>query len=132
MTKGKRFANHRYRVNQFKRKYPEHRISILNFNNSETNKQIVELFFVWVLKKSIPMDKAEHELKALERLLGAVQRLDIVGMGISIHDKLVSFTIKQLLENNYAINHFDKNDLSFVGVSPYMRQVSAKFLYDKG
>ena len=68
----------------------------------------------------------------MQRFIEVSEKLNTISVGIFIKEKLVAFIINELTHNDYAIIHFDKSDIAFVGISSYMRQVSAKILNEKG
>lgn len=129
--KGKKFYDKRNLTNRFKRLYPQYSTETLELTTEQEKKQIIELFFVWEKRRNKTREETQHELTALGRLLDASSSLNLHTLGIYINETLIAFTIQEVLQDEYAIIHFEKNDISYPGISALLRQESAKFLQQK-
>lgn len=124
---GNKFRDKRGNVNKFKRKYPNHNIRILDLHDTNTKFQIHELCKILIDKKLVNNGNL-HELAALERLLININYFNTICLSIFIQDKLTSFVINEQLNNDYVISHFEKSDISFKGITPFLFKELSKEL----
>ncbi len=129
---GNKFYDKRNLVNRFKNIYPEYETRTLDLNNSKIQEEIIELFYTWEKLRNKKREETEHELIAINRLLEANQSFKLLAQGIYHDNKMIAFTIKEVIQKNYAIVHFEKCNISFDGISSILRQESAKFLRTHG
>lgn len=66
---------------------------------------------------------------ALERMMCAPRDLDIVGVGTWARDRLVAFTLTELLPPPYAIVHFIKAETTLSGVVDHSFRETARILW---
>lgn len=130
--KGKKYYDKRNLVNRFKKCYPNHTVKELDLKSANAKKQILNIFYDWEKTRKKQREETKHELIALKRLIDKQSYLNLRSLGIFIDSKLISFTIKELLHDNYSIIHFEKNNIEFDGVSSFLRQESAKYLASLG
>lgn len=128
--KGKEFSRKRQDANQFKKKYPNHDVRVLDLNNAAAKIQLLDLCKVLIEKKL--KNISTHELPALERLLKNTNYFNVFCLGIFVHDKLRSFIICEQLNSEYVIAHFQKSDIYFDGITPFLLQELSKGLKAKG
>ena len=57
---------------------------------------------------------------------------DLVSIGVFYDDKLIAFTINELVSRDYCICHFMKGDNSFKGVYSYLVGETSKILLTTG
>jgi uncharacterized protein len=134
--KGRKLHNHA----GFKRRFSEAhgnliQSKIFNSCGSESLNELTLLAELWI-KNKIRENKEvapEPEVKALKRvceLEGLADRFRILTI---FHDnKIIAFTIDELLMGEYAIRHFMKADTSYKGVYSYLVSESAKMLLENG
>jgi hypothetical protein len=65
-------------------------------------------------------------------LLDAVEHFDVMGLGVFVHDKLGAFLTQEILDEQYAVVHFEYGDIAYSGITSVIRQASAKYLADQG
>jgi hypothetical protein len=129
--KGKEFSNKRNHTNQFKRKYPNHNVRLLDLNNEAVRNQLLE-FCKSLIEKNLLDISNSHELQALECLLKNKHHFNVYCFGIFVDDKLASFLVCEQLNSEYIIGHFEKSDIYFDGISPFLIQEVSKYLKTKG
>jgi len=125
---GGKFYDKRNLVNRFKRLYPDFKVKILDINDLVIKQEIIDMFFVWEEKSQKIKEDTQHEFIAIKRLLKASETLNLYIQGIYVEDRMIAFTIKEIIQSPYSIIHFEKCDKSFEGISSILRLESAKFL----
>ncbi len=126
---GTRFAHARRSVNKFLRSCPEVRVVQLDLGSTSVREEIDQLRTTWTYNKgmSLPNEKA-----ALERLLAVSTALQLLGTGVYQQDRLIAFSIVELLGCGYAMGHFAKCDTGFNGLSHYLYQATARATSARG
>lgn len=125
---GGKYYDKRNLVNRFHRNYPQYEVKIIDLNDLVIKQEIIDMFFVWEEKSQKIKEDTQHEFKAIKRLLDASDSLNLYAQGIYIENKMIAFTIKEIIQRPYSIIHFEKCDKSYEGISSILRQESAKFL----
>ena len=129
---GNKYRSKRNLVNRFIREYGKVPIVSLNLQNTQAQQQIEDLFFTWEKQKQKPRSETEHELTAIRRLFLAATKVQVVPMGIYIKNKLAAFILNEVSHQQYAVIHFEKADIDYVGISSYLKQAAAKKMNDLG
>lgn len=129
--KGTRYGSKRNFVNRFIKKYQTNHKSI-NLAKKENRLLIENLFEIWRKGRKKDLFEVRTEYLAMERLLKKVRAFDLLNVGVFVDDQLIAFSINQILNNGYAINLFEKGDVAYQGIFQYLRQVTAKYLKEKG
>lgn len=129
---GNKYRGKRNFVNRFIREYGKVPIVSLNLQNTQAQQQIEDLFFTWEKQKQKPRSETEHELTAIRRLFLAATKVQVVPMGIYIKNKLAAFILNEVSHQQYAVIHFEKADIDYVGISSYLKQAAAKKMNDLG
>lgn len=131
--KGKTFKVKRHLANRFKKEHPEAQFITSSVSAKESEIQILEVLSGWVDKKtSTEETKLENEAIKRTLMLAKLDKNDLILSGVYIEDKLVAFSIDEILANNFAISHFYKAKNNYVGVSEYLNLETAAFLFSKG
>ena len=130
--KGNKYYDKRNLVNRFIKQYPDYTVRHLPLGQPETQQQIIDLFHLWAERKPEDENSTAHALRALKRLLSSVDRFDVIGIGVFVHDKLGAFSIQGLIDEHYAIVHFEYGDIAYSGITSFIRQASARYLADRG
>ncbi len=128
---GKEYAVKRNFVNRFIKKYPHHVAKELDVADTDIHKEIHDLFQLWGQNGNKTEDESANELKAITRLLDAASHFQLFSLGIYVDEKLIAFSINELVQEKYAVIHFEKADISYEGVFQYMKHITAKMLGEK-
>lgn len=108
-------------------------VQILDLHDSLIQSNILNLFYIWEENHHIKRTDSQNELQALNNLLSAVKNFDqLFPIGIFINEKLCAFSITEILQNGYSTIHFEKADIQYVGIYPYLKQQLATLLSKKG
>ena len=125
---GEKYHNKRHAVNRFHADNPEHEVKILDVSDCKIQKEIIDLFDLWVKVRNKNIEETEHEKKAIIRLIQAANKLNLLAIGIYINNKMVGFAVAEILKNNYAIFHFIKANTEHKGIFESLYMLKAKEL----
>lgn len=64
-----------------------------------------------------------YELSAIKDIINHMEELEIVGIAVYVDDKVVGFSIGQSMDNNLAIIHIEKADISYEGIYSFINKV---------
>lgn len=123
--KGRRYFNRRKIINKFTKRYPKHKVKLLDLKNRKTKKEIEKLCLLWVKRKS---SKVKSELIVMKRLFKLTYRFNFLTLGVYIENKLIAFLASEKISDKYALAHFSKSDISRIGVTPYLSHQVARYL----
>jgi len=130
--KGRNLRAKKNFVNRFLKKYNS-RVEILDINDIKVKNSILELFCLWKNEKNFTKEQVLNEYLALKKLLLNSDNFTVLVLGVFVNNKLIGFSISEILENGYAILHFLKADFkNFVGIYPYIIRETAKILDKNG
>lgn len=131
---GHKYESKRGFIHRFLKKYPGYSLRNIDLTDHGIQKMIIELDNLWIENKLSEgkNPQSANESLAIERLLLAANKLDLVSYGIFIKDELVGFSINEYIKkSDYVISHFMKGDSEVVGVyAMLMNQGCVKFLND--
>ncbi len=128
--KGNALHPQRRRVHQFLRENSNIGFMPINLQDKNIKALIIDMFILWEKLKGYTRDQTIHELTALQRLLVHSKSFNNCAYGVYDKEKLIGFSISELLNNNYAIMHFTKCNQTYKGVYQYMFKMNAReFLY---
>lgn len=130
---GREFKVKRHLANRFKKQHPEAFFKTEALSEPESYKQVLEVLREWESDKK---DKSETRLehKAIRRILklAKIDKNELILSGVYLNDELLAFSIDEMLSNGYGISHFYKIKSRYKGVSEFLNQETAQYLYDNG
>ncbi|HEY4036804.1 MAG TPA: phosphatidylglycerol lysyltransferase domain-containing protein [Ktedonobacteraceae bacterium] len=134
---GHKYLVKRNRINRFKKNYDNHSISVLDLKKDSTRDEIINLFHLWGKQKNQLRAEAEieltvNELTAIKRLLDDANLLNLYSVGIYCNSSLIALSINELVQDSYAMTHFEKADTSYTGVFQYLKHITAELVYKLG
>jgi uncharacterized protein len=130
---GGRYMSKRNHIHKYVRNYGKVTKTIeLNLGDKKTQDDIVKVFLNWETGRGKIREDTMVELNAIGRLFELKNINNILCMGIMINNLMVGFSICELLNNNYAIYHFEKADVKYNGIFSYLKQQTAEKLSERG
>jgi hypothetical protein len=130
--KGNKLRAKRNFVNRFKKFYRTS-TEVLDLKEKWVQQLIEELFMIWVRQKKLSVQEAENEYKAILRVFDATKVANVVTIGVFSENRLIAFSINEVVGHGYGMLHFEKADAeNFVGVYSYTMQVTAELLFKGG
>lgn len=129
---GKKLRNKRNQVAYFLKEYPNAEIRVVNLNDKKNQGHILKLFQRWIENKMMD-DKfsiVQHkELMVIKRIFDLVKKVDLMCVGIYIHNELHAFFINEMTTSSYALGLIAKADISIPGAYAFLRQKNAEILF---
>jgi len=119
-------------LHKFLRKYPGVVVKEINLCQPAIQEQVQLLFSIWADKRQKEAEGTAVEATAIERLLRFAPHLALVTVGVYIADRLVAFTINEVVQDGYYIGHFGKSDPDYRGLGLYMEWATAKLMAQAG
>lgn len=129
---GGEFQDKRNLYNRFHLENPDAEIRVLNLSDDNVQKEIIQLFNIWVERKQKSKEETQHEETAIRRLLDASSYFNLVAIGIYKQNKLISFAIAEIVNNNFSVFHFVKADTQYKGNFETIYNALAKELLKAG
>lgn len=118
-------------VRSFSKNFLDYRVAHSAVN--EVNKEdYLNLFKKWAENRNILDGATNNEYIALDRIFNDSFK-DLRVVSLFIEDKLIAFTIYEVISKDYAISHFAKSDKSHhKAVSDFLNWEEAKIIYTQG
>jgi hypothetical protein len=129
---GAGFAAKRKRVNRFLRSHGRAtHVATLDLADHQTGRDMVAVFAAWEQSRSLEREHTGDELDAIQRLLRSAPDLDLIGVGVFVEGGLKAFSILEV-SGDFGVAHFEKADVSYVGIFPFLKQQVATKLRELG
>lgn len=114
---GKEFAKERNYLSKFERMHSTD-MKIINLENSieQYSKDINQVLSNWMKSPNKDLAEAKNEYIAINRLINNSNNLNVSGILVYLKNKPVAFAIYEILNDGWAISHFEKADISVVRV----------------
>lgn len=125
-TKGKKNSDKRREINKLHRLHVGITYRTLNLSDKKIHDELIKVFLIWSQQKKLQQSDMVHEYTAMQRLLNDIPAKQLVCIGVYKQERLIAFTISEIINQDYAIGHFMKADTSYDGVYEYMRTLTAK------
>ncbi len=129
---GNAFSKHRKQIKRIYKCYPNIKLRIIDLQNTAIQKEIINLFHNWEIKKGEQREKTHRELYALQRTLKSTKYFKLLGIGAYNNQNLEGFLVADIENNIYATSHFLKTNLSIASLSIALHHYLAKELHKKG
>lgn len=132
--KNSEYSTKRNLVNRLLKKYPNTNSKIINLIHKNNQENILLLDGDWEndkLKKQKEIN-LKNESSALKRLFFLENLEDLICIGIYYENRLVGFSINEVLQSEYAISHFAKADNFSAGLYAYLMKETATKIRDRG
>ncbi len=128
------FRTNKYRgkknlLNRFEKEYGDQvRSEEIDLSDISKRKEVIELLTEWQKSRKKNMKEVDNEFLAIKRGLAHSDILRLEAFGIYINERLVAFTLFEILPNKIAVIHFDKADVRYTGVYEHLKHNLAKHL----
>lgn len=129
LLQGKKFSTMRTKKSKFVRENPEYKIKEIQL--SKHKKNILELFDKWVVNQKSE-DLHSEERMCLVNALKHHKYLQSISLGLFIKNKLVGFSISEILNKDETYGLLIKTDITYSGISEFLIHETCKVLYEKG
>lgn len=130
---GGRYRGKRKRISKFLRENIDSMsLRKIRFSDKSDITIIKQLFYEWVIERERTVLETESEGLALNRMLANASELNLMGLLIYIDGLCVGYSINEILDDDYAICHFQKTKLRFEYIDIFFSSLVAKELHHYG
>jgi len=132
--KGSRFKKKRYSAEKFLRENQSIDFKFQKFNDVLINEDIIDFFNRWKnsIKKNNTYSSIENEERAVRRLLKHIKYNNLYVSSIYLKNKMIGFSIDEIVLNDYAVSHFLKADNSINGIHEFFNKKISEHLIING
>lgn len=129
---GKKLYSRRKFVKQFLDRY-SHKVDVGPLSVGLRD-QIIDCADRWIENKTQTKKAFNHnEREAIHRILNIpASAAQLICVRIHINDNLEGFSILEIVNNEWAIAHFEKENFEFRGIGAFLKQQEGKFLHSRG
>ncbi|MEZ4195537.1 MAG: phosphatidylglycerol lysyltransferase domain-containing protein [Candidatus Paceibacterota bacterium] len=94
----------------------------------------MDILYCWKRNKEVTNKSCDitHEEIALKRLFQTAHNHNVILSCLYVDNKMIGFSIDEILDEGYAISHFIKGDINYRGVYEYMNVEVAQQLLISG
>lgn len=126
---GKKNQKERQKLHRFTRKHGDNVTEKeIDLNNDQDRESIEEIIKNWGISRAREDKDVKNELMAIRKALDHHKTLSLKAFGVYDKDKLIAFTVFEILPHKMAIAHFDKADTQYEDVYVHMKHRLAKHL----
>lgn len=131
-VEGKKNANKRREINKLLRLHPKLEFRLINTGETAIRREIENIYRVWAdNKKKSEMEK-KFEYKPIRRIMRDFPAEKLLSIGVYDKDKMIGFSISEILSKKYAMGHFMKADVRYDGIFPYIENITAMKMLEAG
>ena len=131
--KGGKYMKKRNHIHGFERDYGSVcKIVDINLSDKKDQETIINIFLDWETSRGKVREDTQVELDAVKRLFMLKDIKNILCLGLMVGNKIIGFSICEILEDNNAIYHFEKADIEYRGVFAYLKFKTAQRLFNSG
>ena len=105
---------------------------ILDLGLSSTQNEIQELLIEWQQIRLKNDDEVLREFSAIRRSLKHAVELNMLGYGTYVDNKLVAFTLFEIVHDKTAMLHFGKSNTTYIGSNETHHNQMASYLVSIG
>ena len=132
---GKDYKKKRNKANTFIKAQTGVELNIQHLSevSPKITNEIVELDKIWAKQTKQPAKEAKFERQAIQNILDNFSNLNCTITVIHVDDRLVAFSINEVLSGEYAICHFEKAlKIHHQHIYTFLAREVAKDLHQKG
>jgi hypothetical protein len=128
---GRNLKVKRYYLRRFIKFYINHiEVKQINILNNRKCNEILRLFGKWERLMNKNKSEVVNELKALKKLLSSAAKFNLIIIGIYYEEKLIAFSLVEVIQRKYSIVHFEKADISYIGIYEFLKHSLSKLLIE--
>lgn len=85
----------------------------------------------WAKSRHKDFSEIENEFLAIERAIKYASYLKLLVIGLFIENKMIGFSINDILNNGFSMTLFEKANINFKGIFPYLRYITYYYLLER-
>jgi len=130
---GSKYKKKRYKANRFQAQMKDN-VHVITHRKVSKRKahELSKVFEAWGSEKKLEPSEIAAEGKAIQRILDHLEALDVFLVEFKVKEKVVAFSINEIINNNYAVCHFEKALLVHDDIYAFIVKEVAKELQKHG
>jgi hypothetical protein len=104
----------------------------LDLTAHSIRQQLEDLLDRWTRTKQMSPEEIRMEFSALRKFFDYHALSECLALGVFEGERLIGFSVSEVLDGTYAIFHFEKGDTERIGIYPYLMQETARRLAAHG
>lgn len=131
--KATKYRGKRNLLNRYIKKYGALSDAVeLNLDDDAIRDDVFRAFESWRVSRNKDHDEVNDELIAIKRAIEARAATNMRAFCVRHDDDLIAFTLFEVLPTRVGVIHFDKADISYVGIFQYLKHTFGKHLSASG
>lgn len=107
-------------IRRFTEIYPSHETTVLEISKPETQQLLVTSAKKWTMERDRSRDRLDNEIPAMERLISNEASVRLIVLGLWSENKLIGFSIEELIDKDFAMGHFQRADYDYNGAFAFL------------
>lgn len=129
---GNKLKSVRRKLNKFSIHNSSICVRELDINDKANQETIINMFDEWVKVTEKDDDTVVNDKLSLKRTLEYSNMFDLITIGVFINERMIGFTISELLPNNYVIGHKGAYNYEYDGINQFLEQQTALHAVQRG
>ncbi len=129
---GNKLKSVRRKLNKFAVHNSSISVRELDIGIKENQEIILNMFDEWVKVTEKGDDTIENDKQSLKRTLEYSKMFDLITIGVFVNERMIGFTISELLPNNYVIGHKGAYNYMYDGINQFLEQQTALHASQRG
>lgn len=130
--KGSTYKTIRKYAHRFTRRYPGYHLQLLDLCDEKIKKKLLNTFLIWEKSRNKTRNETKLEYRRIKIVLNNVPNFTLYAPGLFLHNELIAYQITGAHNNEFAIGYYEKYDVSYIGITAFLRQEIAKYLISVG
>lgn len=126
---GNQMKTKRRQIQVFKSYAPNHIVRQMDLRTSDDQAQVIQLVKHW--SKNSKKESEHDHTQAVHKLLSHAHDFHTIDLGVFVDNRLVAFTINEVIHNHMYMAHFGNADKAVPGIYSFMEHETARFMHEK-
>ena len=134
LSEGSQYKQKRKQARLFEQVFHKVRFEIRDMHNPNLHGPIMEALEGWAERKrnaNKPLE-LDAETQAIKRFLQQENNENVLLTCLFDKERMIAFSIDEILSNKYAIGHFIKANTAYRGIYEYLNEKTAAVLLERG
>ncbi len=130
---GQKFSKKRNRFSAFVKNYPNAEARVISLQDTAIQSAIINLYDKWFqAKMKVDISYETHkEIIVIKKLMSAKDVGNLFAMGVFLDEKMLAFSIDEIMPSEYVVSHVVKCDHDFAGAHEFLIKKISELLFSK-
>lgn len=130
---GGRYREIRKKTRNFMDKYKNQlRLQIMNLEDKATQEEMLNLTQKWCQSKDFDVEQMKNDILSIKKFISLSNMFNLYSIGLYLDNRLIAYTLNEILDNGWAMGHFGKSDRNIKHASLYVELVTNMELQKMG